>query len=93
MKLVGLVRLNTTSGKNQSSNGAVKDHIYAKHRMALEMDRVSQTFYGKLLQIFKISPGQIENAQQKYTRGEIFNQIQDISSINRLDTTCRRAVT
>ena len=45
MELVGLVRLNTISGKNQSSNGAVKDHIYAKHRMALEMDRVSQTFF------------------------------------------------
>ena len=53
MELVGLLRLNTISGKNQSSNGAVKDHIYAKHGMALEMDRVSQTFYGKLLQIFK----------------------------------------
>ena len=89
LELVGLVRLNTISGKNQSSNGAVKDHIYAKHRMALEMDRVSQTFYGKLLQIF----GQIENAQRKYTRGDIFNQIQDISLISRLDTTCRRAIT
>ena len=53
LELVGLVQLNTISGKNQSGNGAVKDHIYAKHRMALEMDRVSQTFYGKLLQIFK----------------------------------------
>ena len=53
LELVGLVRPNTISGKNQSSNGAVKDHIYAKHRMALEIDRVSQTFYGKLLQIFK----------------------------------------
>ena len=30
LELVGLVRLNTISGKNQSSNGAVKDHIYAK---------------------------------------------------------------
>ena len=38
LELVGLVRLKTISGKNQSSNGAVKDHIYAKHRMALEMD-------------------------------------------------------
>ena len=53
MELVGLVRLNTISGKNQSSNGAVKHHIYAKNRMALQLDRVSQTFYGKLLQIFK----------------------------------------
>ena len=50
--LVGLVRLNTTSGKNQSSNDAVKDHINAKHGMALEMDRVSHHFtenYHKIL--------------------------------------------
>ena len=47
------MRLNTFSDKNQSSDGAVKDHINAKHRMALEMDRVSQTFYGKLSQNFK----------------------------------------
>ena len=52
MELAGLVRLNTISGKNQSSNGAVKDYIFAKHRMALEMDRVSQTFDGKLFANF-----------------------------------------
>ena len=53
LELVGLVRLNTISGKNQSSNGAVKDHICSKQNIALEMDRVSQTFHGKLSQNFK----------------------------------------
>ena len=55
LELVGLVWLNTTSGKNHSSNGALKGHICSKQNIALEMDRVSQTFHGKLSQNFKFS--------------------------------------
>ena len=75
MELVGLVRLNTTSGKNQSGNGAVKDHINAKHRILLSKWNGCPNILRKIMAKFKISLGQIENAQQKYTRGEIFNHI------------------
>ena len=76
MERVGLVRLNTTSGKNQSSNGAVKDHINAKrskHRMTLEMDRMSQTFYGKLSQNVKFPRPDRKCTTKLHERIKMFN--------------------